>query len=296
MPHDQASHHLFHISADRWKKHLIRTVKHQDRAYHVFMHSWSPEVAGWAREAYGTALKSVRHDNTLYVRRDATRLLGRCNLPVHNCARTISQLISISRAVGLKTEFEVQNAMRFDGVFVSRHDLWFERPILLAPPPPDDAVWFAMECGVCRASRPHCRRLSSSCARDERRLDVQDWSFYTSTTSADALALAGIQNFHVHLANTSAPIHGYTATHTIWPFEARRLRLKIHFGMYLVVHDVLLARDGPPFSTSISTVNNIRSIRCPLAGTVCRNTSSSMKKNIVPSENHGMHAGTRRER
>lgn len=42
-----------------------------------------------------------------------------------NCARTVSQLLSLAKAMGLKQAHEAKMAMRYDAVLAARHDLVF---------------------------------------------------------------------------------------------------------------------------------------------------------------------------
>lgn len=242
-PSSKASSSLFYKSAKSWIKYVINPITQNSNNVDIFMHSWSPEISNWTNIIYKKNLMKARHDDTMYSHIYNNRLMGKCNVRVINCERTISQLISIYRAVSLKREHEIMNAFIYDAVIVSRHDLLFKNNFMLPETIQSYNIWFPFRCDYNCIKVPEghksCKIFDMRC--NPRPKGILDWTFLGSSPVSNRLADT-IEIFHDELLNIRKNFSIYVSTHFLWLLQSRRHNLSLNHGMYMVGADVLLVR------------------------------------------------------
>lgn len=193
----QASPRLVRLAYRSWQERLIEA--NHDARFEVIMHSWSPEVAPLLSKLWGGAVSKQQHEPTRYARNSSTDkdLAYRCAVPQINCERTRSQLLSIYKALALKTERELEAGWLFDAVLVARHDLVLRTPLRLpaaAYAAAGAQVWLPHYCpGACRAEDGgsvggrHCPTRYGLTDPRTHAWMVLDWLFLGTSLGADAM-------------------------------------------------------------------------------------------------------------
>ena len=254
---DNASLPLLRHSASHWLRHLIRA--NPGVRFDVLAHSWSPEVAEELEALWGPLLRRAVHEPARYASADSTQLAWRCATVQANCARTISQLLSVSKAVALKREAELLDGRSYDLVLVARPDLAFisdwvlHDGLLASAAAGEQAVWLPLDCesGQCVASggpgapsgcilRGRLCPLDYAKGRGREWFIGKDWLFGGSSRAADVMGDA-IDFFQSHSAFL-ARRWDFSATHFLWPFHAQHAGLSLRWGL-LPAELVYLARE-----------------------------------------------------
>lgn len=267
-PGDLASKPMFDDAARGWNDAVVSPFR-----AHVFMHSWSPEVAPWATRAYASALQHQIHEPTLFVSASATRLRGVCPANLINCQRTMSQLISVRRVVQLMLDYETLHACEYMRVLLTRHDLRLYRtPYPLPTIRSSTELHFGRNAdhercaGTRSASR--CIDASRACCLAPRDWTMQDFLVYGSSSAIAKLAGAA-DEFHrlTHMWRRATP---YVCTHWIWPLFALHHNASLRYDMgYYGSHYSLLRqnRSQVPLCTQhASTRHTAASTRAVDAG------------------------------
>lgn len=232
------------------------------------MHSWSPEVADTVRQRYRPWLAAAQHDRALYFRSRPNSTLASTTLeflcPWSGCSRTASQVLSLSRALALKQQFELQyqGHNRFSVVVVARHDLIF-RSAFAVP-----QLWRLPERGIrevrllsacdgkCGPAAGEtvpsgCRLTGPACPvpyfpGERRTFRAHDFLFVASSRSADRVGEL-MTLFHEHSAALARLSHGYSALHNLLPYHILHHEAKLRLGWLdlMAYRDVQLARHAP---------------------------------------------------
>ena len=163
------------------------------------------EDVGVAFDAmWGHLLVSSTHEPTRFSDSTSQRLSFQCETEAHNCARTASQLLSMSKALALRREHELATALSYGLVLLARHDVSLLVDLPLSPrlwARAEDEVWFPSSCvlGVCKAVDEvqvpaGCDVSGRLCvSRDDSPFQAglgggldRDWMFGASSTKASA--------------------------------------------------------------------------------------------------------------
>ena len=272
-----ASWSMLRDSHASWMQRLV--LGNPSARFDVIAHSWSPEVVETFAELWGPLLVRARHDPTAFVSSSSSRLAWRCAVEQINCARTISQLLSLSKAVALKREQELLTGRPYDFVIVARHDLLFASAWMLsgtqlsASSQSDDrSLWLP---GSCRAQV--CEPLSGQVPRGcsltgqgclmavahgagREWMMATDWLFGCSSHVADTMGET-ISHFQEYSAELVAR-WPYSATHFLWPLHAWRCGLQIRWDlMQMQFQQIALARGAHTPKPSCLYKTNLRPAR-----------------------------------
>ena len=280
LPNATASTPILRASFASWRDRVV--LANPQLHFDVFAHSWSPEVASlfetlWTLRPSGAGGNRARpllarhaHEPTMYKREGQNGLAFRCEVSHGNCERSASALLSLSRVLRLKQDYELLEGKRYAAAIVARHDLLFARDFRLPPQmlgPGSRTLGLPSECfGKCgvlwpKSLRtgadprfapppPHCALRGRACpvpyiTGRKRAWRVIDWLFWASNDAADTMG-----DVMRHLGPYTSDLRGmgvlFSATHYLWSYHAHRSGLTMEFGPLLVERDVALARTVPP--------------------------------------------------
>jgi hypothetical protein len=170
-PLEPASSDLIRLSHRSWTKRLFDM--NPAVRFDVFVHSWSPEVGPLFHELYGEMLIEAVHEPTRYENNRTHQLAFKCLVPQANCQRTISQIMSLGKAVRLKAEHEMSSAFAYDAAIVGRHDVeihpsgWRLSAAFLAGGAGE--VWFAGTCSQPCSQTVRVKSFPNDCRVHEKR-------------------------------------------------------------------------------------------------------------------------------
>ncbi|KAL1528560.1 hypothetical protein AB1Y20_009903 [Prymnesium parvum] len=241
-PSKAASVRLLELAHGLWRRRVL--LANPEVRFDVFAHSWSPEVAEDFLRLWQLDLVAHLHEPTHYTDDTSGHLAFQCTAPGTNCARTASQLLSISKALQLKREHELAAAFQYDFVLTARHDLAFSADLKLVPAMYSswNTVWFMRHCSHgCTAAKgkvpPGCFASGRQCVDGNHRLFYnglnwqlfKDWMFGGSSSTVDRMGQAS-DHFHNYsrIQMTATP---YVSTHFIWPYHAAKTGLAISWNL-----------------------------------------------------------------
>ena len=255
-PHEKARVDFMRAAAGDWASRLV--LANPMVRFDIFAHSWSPELASSFADAWWPLVVSHAHEPTHYVPHASrsTHLAFRCGVDMINCARTASQLLSVSRAILLKRDHEVLLGVDYPLVFVTRHDLMVRSDLTLHEvywptevPGPSRDIWFMAACsGTCSAAAgaslpPNCELKGRLCPIDYAQ-DIQqqyfiapDWIFMGASHVTDTMGDV-LRNYNP-LSQTISRYNNYVSTHYLWPMHALNVGLKVRWGLHA---DIVLSR------------------------------------------------------
>lgn len=246
---------LIRRSYQSWRSKLLDA--NPGSRFDVFIHSWSPEVADELTRLWGDTIVAQHHEPTRYISEHpgTTDLRFRCEAVQVLCERTLSQLLSISKALQLKRESELEQGAKYEIVLVSRHDLmlaadWRLPEYLWAAEAID--VWLPRQCPACGNSRnvavPHgCKLVSEACEYDfapklKRTYLALDWFFAAASPAADTMG--DLVRHHGAYSRVLRQWSDRSDTHHLWPYHALHAGLRLNWGLLLHQRDFELARYG----------------------------------------------------
>lgn len=254
---DNASVTQFMHSASKWLDNLIDA--NEKLHFDVFMHSWSPDIEQTLEQSYGPLLIKAEHDATHYTDSTTHQLAFQCESPASvNCPRTISQMLSVHKALSLRREHEVATAQRYDLVIVSRHDMSIMLPyklpreLLALDPLAADEIWFPSDCphtsscfaassGVvprgCHVGGRWCHTKSGDFSRSVRAglalgvlplgLDVM---YAGSAAACDQMGNL-VFSFHNLVRKVARAGEHFVHTHLLWPYHAAQSGLRVRWNL-----------------------------------------------------------------
>ena len=222
----------------------------------VFAHSWSPEVADAFSAVWGPLLVRSLHEPTMLADSTTSQLAIQCLQSAKNCERTASQLLSVQKAVSLRSEHELVTALRYDLTIVARNDLCVLSPYALPPGLWDVGthdLWVPINCvSPSTCSVTDGRALPRGCVASGRgcfsqadghnyapyrkagvHLLASDWVFAGGSESTSRMADAALR-FH-ELVDVEVRQSGdqYVSTHFMWPYHAATSGLRLRWGLQL---------------------------------------------------------------
>jgi len=225
----------------------------------IFAHSWSPEAAEVFDTLWGPLLVKSLHEPTLLADSTTNHLAIQCLESAGNCERTASQLLSVRRAVALRSEHELFTGIRYDLTIVARNDLYLRVPYALpaallgAGTSNNNELWLPTMCvgpSTCQVADGYA--VPKGCIASGRgcfgkaeghnygpylKAGVQmlgtDWLFAGGSESTSRMADAALR-FH-ELVRVEARESGdsYVSTHFMWPYHAATSGLKLRWGLQL---------------------------------------------------------------
>lgn len=260
LPRHRANERLLQVAHAAWKRHLLQSNA-RDISFDVFAHSWSPETSTSFTELWRGMIRRQKHEPTRYANTTASSssdLVFRCRVPAIGCERTVSQVLSLEKALSLRREHELEVGEKYDLVLVARHDIALLRPLRLPPAVFGLAgrdVVFPFYCpGRCQGEPAVTPSGATSCTLGGQQCPVTyggrspaeftywmiDWLFLGAPDAVDAMgdATRRLNEYAMALSRFSP----YLGTHALWPWHALSTNLSLHWGLLVTERDVTLAR------------------------------------------------------
>jgi len=207
--------------------------------------------SGWPTAIHECVLKCRSCEQCRYVT---------VSLQYQDCSeRTVSQVLSLEKALSLRREHELEVGEKYDLVLVARHDITLLRPLRLPPAVFGLAgrdVVFPFYCpGRCQGEPAVTPSGATSCTLGGQQCPVTyggrspaeftywmiDWLFLGAPDAVDAMgdATRRLNEYAMALSRFSP----YLGTHALWPWHALSTNLSLHWGLLVTERDhVTLAR------------------------------------------------------